>query len=118
MNCNVTFFVCLLNEINKVLYNLNPTVNVAPRGRATQSAEPASAGTGPELAIDCYSNPTDCKKTCASVPTQDNPWWQLDLMSIYHITGVSVIGVDLCCPDQMDGAQILVGLGDDTNNQR
>lgn len=93
-------------------------VNVAPRGRASQSAEPASAQAAPDMAVDYYRNPNDSATTCASVPTQDNPWWQLDLMSIYYITAVSVICDEHCCQEQLDGAEILIGLRNDTDNQR
>jgi len=90
---------------------------VASRGIATQSAEPASAGNGPVKAIDYPSSPADWGKTCASVPLQDNPWWKLDLRSIYHITGVSVT-VSTCCQEQLNGAEIRIGLRNDTHNQR
>ncbi|KAM9717490.1 fucolectin-3-like [Menidia menidia] len=56
-------------------------------------------------------------ETCASVPQQDHPWWQLDLRSVYRITAVSVTA-SACCPEQLDGAEIRVGLGNATHNQR
>uniref|UniRef100_A0A3Q2D301 Fucolectin tachylectin-4 pentraxin-1 domain-containing protein n=1 Tax=Cyprinodon variegatus TaxID=28743 RepID=A0A3Q2D301_CYPVA len=93
------------------------TVNVAPRGRATQSAEPLSVETDPSMAIDSYRNPTELEKTCASVPMQDDPWWRLDLRSIYHITSVSIT-VTQCCHEQLNGAEIRVGLREDIGNHR
>uniref|UniRef100_A0A8C6NM07 Fucolectin tachylectin-4 pentraxin-1 domain-containing protein n=1 Tax=Nothobranchius furzeri TaxID=105023 RepID=A0A8C6NM07_NOTFU len=92
--------------------------NVAPRGRAAQSAGPASVATGPEMAIDSYKDPQHSGTTCASVPTQDDPWWRVDLMSIYHITAVSVFSEQHCCQEQLDGAEIRIGLRNDTNNHR
>lgn len=91
--------------------------NVAPRGLATQSAEPVSNTTAPHLAIDEHSgqNPHE---TCASVPMQDNPWWQLDLSSIYRITAVSIISIGDCCSEELDRAEIRIGLRKDTSNQR
>lgn len=86
-------------------------VNVAPRGVATQSAEPASSATAPHMAIDEYNETMNSEETCASVPLQDNPWWQLDLMSIYRITAVSVVSIS-------NRAEIRVGIRNDTSNQR
>ncbi|XP_038586833.1 uncharacterized protein LOC119911929 [Micropterus salmoides] len=91
--------------------------NVAPRGVATQSGRPASAATAPQMAIDEDSG-KDPQSTCASVPLQDNPWWQLDLRSIYKITAVSVTSISDCCSEELDGAEIRIGLKNDTSNQR
>uniref|UniRef100_A0A3Q3A8H1 Fucolectin tachylectin-4 pentraxin-1 domain-containing protein n=1 Tax=Kryptolebias marmoratus TaxID=37003 RepID=A0A3Q3A8H1_KRYMA len=116
----VTVLYCNI-WVHKSVYNClcdAPIVNVAPRGRATQSAEPASAEMNPDMANDHYRNPRDSGKTCASVPMQDNPWWQLDLMSIYYITAVSVISVEHCCHKQLNGAEIRIGLRNETDNQR
>nr|XP_046237588.1 uncharacterized protein LOC124055038 [Scatophagus argus] len=88
--------------------------NVAPRGVATQSAEPASQATAPHMGIDEYPQSEYPQETCASVPQQDNPWWQLDLMYIYRITAVSVIGV----AEELNGAEVYVGLRNDANSKR
>ncbi|KAK5623341.1 hypothetical protein CRENBAI_015620 [Crenichthys baileyi] len=69
------------------------------------------------MAIDSYLNPRDPGKTCASVPLQNDPWWRVDLRSIYHITSVS-ISTTQCCQEQLNGAEIRIGLGDDAGNQR
>uniref|UniRef100_A0A8C6KV46 Fucolectin tachylectin-4 pentraxin-1 domain-containing protein n=1 Tax=Nothobranchius furzeri TaxID=105023 RepID=A0A8C6KV46_NOTFU len=63
-------------------------------------------------------DPQHSGTTCASVPTQDDPWWRVDLMSIYHITAVSVFSEQHCCQEQLDGAEIRIGLRNDTNNHR
>lgn len=86
-------------------------VNVAPGGEATQSAEPASSTTAPDMAIDQNS-----EETCASVPLQDNPWWQLDLRNIYRITAVSVVSD--CCSKELNDAEVRIGLKNDFSNQR
>ncbi|XP_039678937.1 uncharacterized protein LOC120573323 isoform X2 [Perca fluviatilis] len=91
-------------------------VNVAPRGIATQSAQPASAETAPSKAIDENPGPEAPRDTCASVPLQDNPWWQLDLRSIYRISNVSITSD--CCSENLTGAEIHIGLRNDTKNQR
>lgn len=90
--------------------------NVALRGVATQSAEPTSAGSTPDKAIDEHPGPSYPQETCASVSLQDNPWWQLDLKSIYRITVVSIISNGRS--EELDGAEVRIGLRSDTSNQR
>ncbi|XP_028262653.1 pentraxin fusion protein-like isoform X2 [Parambassis ranga] len=92
--------------------------NVASRGIATQSAEPADAANGPNMAIDENTRPLVPRETCALVPTQNDPWWQLDLRSIYRITAVSIFSIGDCCHEQLNGAEIRIGLRNDTSNQR
>ncbi|XP_023271097.1 uncharacterized protein LOC111661679 [Seriola lalandi dorsalis] len=58
------------------------------------------------------------EETCTSVPLQHSPWWQVDLGSIYHITALSVNSFGDCCPEQLDGAEVYIGLKNDTNNHR
>ncbi|XP_037615503.1 uncharacterized protein LOC119482155 [Sebastes umbrosus] len=93
-------------------------VNLAQRGTATQSAEPASAETAPRKAVDERPGPKQSRETCASVPMRNNPWWRLDLRSIYRITAVSIISVGDCCSEELNGAEIRIGLRSDTSNQR
>ncbi|XP_042368626.1 uncharacterized protein LOC121962436 [Plectropomus leopardus] len=90
--------------------------NVALRGVAMQSAPPASAAAAPLMAIDEHPGPSYANETCASVPLQDNPWWQLDLRSIYRITAVSIISNGNS--EELNGAEVRIGLRNDTSNQR
>ncbi|KAL7374933.1 hypothetical protein ABVT39_009345 [Epinephelus coioides] len=90
--------------------------NVSLRGVATQSAEPTSASTTPDKAIDEHPGPSYPQETCASVSLQDNPWWQLDLKSIYRITVVSIISNGRS--EELDGAEVRIGLRSNTSNQR
>ncbi|XP_068444392.1 uncharacterized protein [Clinocottus analis] len=92
--------------------------NVAFRGYATQSAASASSATAPQKAIDNQPISQYPQQTCASVPQQDDPWWQLDLRTVYRITSVVIISVGHCCPEQLNGAEIRIGLRNDTSNQR
>uniref|UniRef100_A0A3B4UPZ1 Fucolectin tachylectin-4 pentraxin-1 domain-containing protein n=1 Tax=Seriola dumerili TaxID=41447 RepID=A0A3B4UPZ1_SERDU len=92
-------------------------------GTATQSAnsdseEPTPAAAAPHLAIDQDRAPMSFEETCTSVPLQHSPWWQVDLGSIYHITALSVNSFRDCCPEQLDGAEVHIGLKNDTNNHR
>ncbi|KAG7221488.1 hypothetical protein INR49_002463 [Caranx melampygus] len=97
--------------------------NVATRGTAVQSEdsdsqEPASPAAAPHLANDQDFSPQTFEETCTTVPKQNNPWWQVDLGSIYHITAVSIISNGDCCPEELEGAEIRIGLRNDTNNHR
>lgn len=92
--------------------------NVATVGIAEQSSEPVSKATAPEMAIDGIPGLKNPKVTCASVPLQDNPWWRVDLRSIYRIIAVSVISIGDCCSEELNGAEVRIGLSEETNNQR
>ena len=70
------------------------------------------------MAIDELPGPTDNLETCASVALQDNPWWQLDLRSIYRITAVSILSSGDCCSEQLNGVEVRIGLSKDVTNQR
>ncbi|KAK5875650.1 hypothetical protein CesoFtcFv8_026710 [Champsocephalus esox] len=92
--------------------------NVAPRGIATLSSAPASVETSQHMAVDEHPGPTAALETCASVALQDNPWWRLDLRNIYRITAVSILSSGDCCSEQLDGAEVLIGLSMGVTNQR
>ncbi|KAK5848246.1 hypothetical protein PBY51_005877 [Eleginops maclovinus] len=92
--------------------------NVAPRGIPTLSSAPASVESTPNMAIDVFPGPWYAYETCASVALQDNPWWQLDLRSIYRITAVSILSAGDCCSGQLNGAEVRIGLSKDVSNQR
>lgn len=93
------------------------TANVASRGVATQSAESASNETVSHLATDYYSN-RNSSQTCVSVSQQDNPWWQLDMRSLYYITAVSIVSAMDNSSEELNLAEVRIGIRDDTNNPR
>ncbi|CAK6977581.1 uncharacterized protein LOC121889964 [Scomber scombrus] len=70
------------------------------------------------MAIDESPGSRGTKNTCASVPLQDNPWWRVDLRSIYRITGVAIFSLGDCCSEELNHAEIRIGFRNDTNNQR
>lgn len=93
------------------------TANVANRGVATQSAESAYNETAPHLATDNYNN-HNSSQTCASVSQQDNPWWQLDMRSLYYVTAVSIVSAMDNSSEELNLAEVHIGIRDDTNNTR
>ncbi|XP_051948700.1 uncharacterized protein LOC127619749 isoform X2 [Xyrauchen texanus] len=38
-----------------------------------------------------------------------NPWWRLDLLDSYSISRVIITNRGDCCPERLDGAEILIG---------
>ncbi|KAI9546284.1 hypothetical protein NQZ68_028700 [Dissostichus eleginoides] len=105
-------------EVNVYTTTQLTGANVAPRGIATLSSAPASVENSQDMAIDEHPGPTDNLETCATVALQDNPWWQLDLRSIYRITAVSILSSGDCCSEQLNGAEVRIGLSKDVTNQR
>lgn len=93
------------------------TAYVASRGVATQSAESAYNETAPQLAAD-YRKNSNSSNTCASVSQQDNPWWQLDMRSLYCITAVSIVSAVHNSLEELNLAEVLIGARNDTNNPR
>lgn len=90
---------------------------MASRGVATQSGESAYNETAPHLATDNRKN-RNSSKTCASVSQQDNPWWQLDMRSLYCITAVSIVSAMNKSSEELNLAEVHIGARDDTNNTR
>lgn len=84
---------------------------------ATQSGESVYNDTAPHLAADYYNNPNS-SQTCASVSQQDNPWWQLDLRSLYYVTAVSIVSAMDNSSEELNLAEVHIGVRDDTNNPR
>ncbi|XP_056318529.1 fucolectin-5-like [Danio aesculapii] len=74
--------------------------DLALRGKAVQSS---SFATPPKLAIDGHST------SCIHTKIETNPWWRLDLMNSFSIGRVVFTNRVDCCPELIDGAQILIG---------
>uniref|UniRef100_A0A672K3X8 Fucolectin tachylectin-4 pentraxin-1 domain-containing protein n=1 Tax=Sinocyclocheilus grahami TaxID=75366 RepID=A0A672K3X8_SINGR len=59
-----------------------------------------------EQAID--SNPGFRKSwsSCSSTDNQTNPWWRVDLSSVYRVNRVVITNRLDCCPERINGAEI------------
>ncbi|XP_051985488.1 uncharacterized protein LOC127645934 [Xyrauchen texanus] len=80
--------------------------NVAIKGKAEQSS---TFYFHANIAID--NGGTSCTHT----NTETNPWWRLDLLNSSTIRRVVITNRVDCCPEQIDGAEILIGNSLDNN---
>uniref|UniRef100_A0A673MC86 Fucolectin tachylectin-4 pentraxin-1 domain-containing protein n=1 Tax=Sinocyclocheilus rhinocerous TaxID=307959 RepID=A0A673MC86_9TELE len=83
--------------------------NLALGASAVQSSTYNSIGMAHE-AVD-GKRPTNYKHTCSHTAIQNNPWWRVDLMKVYHITRITITSGE----EQISGAEIHIGNGR-TNN--
>uniref|UniRef100_A0A671P0S8 Uncharacterized LOC107699387 n=1 Tax=Sinocyclocheilus anshuiensis TaxID=1608454 RepID=A0A671P0S8_9TELE len=81
--------------------------NWASRGAATQSS--TSADWFAEKAIDGKPGLQSLRTGCSSTLNQTNPWWRLDLSSVYRVSKVVVTNRNDCCTKQMKGVEIRIG---------
>lgn len=86
-------------------------VNVAQKGRATQSSvNRASSCLGlAQNAIDGNRQADLAKGSCAQTDTENNPWWRLDLIQIYTVDTVALTNRADCCSEELNGAVIHIG---------
>ncbi|XP_040263665.1 uncharacterized protein LOC120979167 isoform X2 [Bufo bufo] len=98
----------------------NGAPNVAPKGLAQQSSLYNMYGK-PENAIDGSLDSNYLYIQCAGTSDQENPWWMVDLKSEYKVFTVAVTNRGDCCPERINGAEIMIGNSDEnagTKNPR
>ncbi|XP_040204104.1 fucolectin-like isoform X2 [Rana temporaria] len=81
--------------------------NVALQGRATQSTNHATLSTATN-AIDGNLDSDYLHGSCFSSKSQMSPWWRVDLLTSHKISHIIISRGD-CCPDYLNGAEILIG---------
>ncbi|XP_057183280.1 fucolectin-1-like [Triplophysa rosa] len=81
--------------------------NLAFKGNATKSS-PFNIWLAAN-AIDGKRYGSPLSSVCSATDYKSNPWWRLDLQDVYYITTVIITVRPDCCPDQTNGAEILVG---------
>ncbi|XP_041946404.1 uncharacterized protein LOC121707722 [Alosa sapidissima] len=91
-------------------------INIAPRGRATQSSlvlgEMSSFGHALN-AIDGNPNPDQRKGTCSMTDRETDPWWRVDLHEKYRVSAVALTNPKSGSPKGLNGVHIRIG--DSTN---
>nr|XP_055075179.1 uncharacterized protein LOC129454650 isoform X1 [Misgurnus anguillicaudatus]XP_055075180.1 uncharacterized protein LOC129454650 isoform X1 [Misgurnus anguillicaudatus] len=66
-------------------------------------------------AVDGNRESIYTKGSCSHTAGEYNPWWRVDLKSIYSINRVTIINRGDCCEERIDGAQIRIGNSLDNN---
>uniref|UniRef100_A0A671P4T6 Fucolectin tachylectin-4 pentraxin-1 domain-containing protein n=1 Tax=Sinocyclocheilus anshuiensis TaxID=1608454 RepID=A0A671P4T6_9TELE len=62
-----------------------------------------------EHAIDFGPGLTELWSSCSSTDIQTNPWWRVDLSSVYRVSRVVITNRLDCCPERINGAEIHIG---------
>ncbi|XP_073668797.1 fucolectin-like isoform X2 [Paramisgurnus dabryanus] len=96
------------------LCNAGSTDNLAFGANAVQSStynELADA----DHAVDGNRDSNYMWGSCTHTGIEDNPWWRVDLKSIYSINKVIIINRGDCCEERIIGAQIRIGNSLDNN---
>ncbi|XP_016112928.1 fucolectin-1-like [Sinocyclocheilus grahami] len=62
-----------------------------------------------QQAIDFNPGFIQPSSSCSSTDNQTNPWWRVDLSSVYRVSRVVITNRLDCCPEQIDGAEIHIG---------
>ncbi|KAI1894912.1 hypothetical protein AGOR_G00120650 [Albula goreensis] len=86
-------------------------VNVALRGKATQSAIYTSneGRCQADAGIDGNRDSNWNHGSCFVTTNAPNPWWKVDLLQSYIIASVTITNRGDCCAERINGAQIHVG---------
>uniref|UniRef100_A0A673I7T9 Fucolectin tachylectin-4 pentraxin-1 domain-containing protein n=1 Tax=Sinocyclocheilus rhinocerous TaxID=307959 RepID=A0A673I7T9_9TELE len=83
-------------------------VNIATWGKnVTQSS--TYGHWSAEQAIDFNPGFRKSWSSCSSTNNQTNPWWRVDLSSVYRVNRVVITNRLDCCPERINGAEIRIG---------
>uniref|UniRef100_A0A671TF21 Fucolectin tachylectin-4 pentraxin-1 domain-containing protein n=1 Tax=Sinocyclocheilus anshuiensis TaxID=1608454 RepID=A0A671TF21_9TELE len=84
----------------------NISVNIATWGTPVQST--LAYNWYAQNALDglSFKKPSS---SCSSTDNQTNPWWRVDLSSVYRVSRVVITNRLDCCPEKIDGAEIRIG---------
>ena len=55
--------------------------------------------------------------SCTSTSHETDPWWRVDLGGLYRVTAVTITNRGDCCPERLDGAEVLVGYSLEDNGK-
>ncbi|KAJ8252207.1 hypothetical protein COCON_G00215190 [Conger conger] len=88
--------------------NVTYTENVALKGKASQSSQ-YSCISEAQNAIDGSRDSAYVSKSCTHTTIEADPWWSVDLLSVYRVSSVTITNRGDCCPDRINGAQIRIG---------
>nr|XP_033793430.1 pentraxin fusion protein-like [Geotrypetes seraphini] len=92
----------LVTELKNILKHSNAAPNVAVGGISSQSSTYDANGHS-ENAVD------DHTAQCSRTKQEFEPWWTVDLKSVFRVFSVAVTSRGDCCNEQINGTQILIG---------
>lgn len=87
--------------------NTCPDINIASKGKATQSFQ--FRDFSPDKAIDGNRDSNVNHGSCSTTMACANPWWRLDLLKPYNIKTVTVTIRDDKYYNEINGAEIRIG---------
>ncbi|XP_048057798.1 uncharacterized protein LOC125275143 isoform X2 [Megalobrama amblycephala] len=82
--------------------------NLALGGTAVQSTTYDHLAAA-QNAVDGNRNPIYTSGSCSHTAWDRDPWWRVDLLTVYKITRVSITNRRDCCAERINGAQIRIG---------
>ncbi|KAK9957087.1 hypothetical protein ABG768_011357, partial [Culter alburnus] len=82
--------------------------NLALGGTAVQSSTYDHLAAA-QNAVDGNRNPIYTSGSCSHTAWDRDPWWRVDLLTVYKITRVSITNRRDCCAERINGAQIRIG---------
>ncbi|KAF4071919.1 hypothetical protein AMELA_G00268380 [Ameiurus melas] len=98
----------------------SPPVNVALGGIATQSSLYMNSYFA-NFAIDGNRESNPYLQSCSHTNYDYNPWWRVDLLSVYDISKVTITNRGDGYPEEINGAEIHIGnslVNNGNNNPR
>ncbi|KAL0961811.1 hypothetical protein UPYG_G00332000 [Umbra pygmaea] len=90
------------------------TVNLQLNGVAVQSSRFGNSKASD--AIDGDKGSHDHSGSCTHTEKENNPWWRVNLKTLYTVRAVSITNRRDCCPERLDGAEIRIGNSLENNN--
>ncbi|GCB84646.1 hypothetical protein scyTo_0025330, partial [Scyliorhinus torazame] len=96
--------------------HIDPDMNLALQGRATQSSLDSFLGNAIN-AVDGNSN-ADCSLgSCAITAVEQEPWWRVDLLDSFTVATVSITNRIDGNTGSLNGAEIRIGDSLDNNGK-
>ncbi|XP_066269276.1 uncharacterized protein [Branchiostoma lanceolatum] len=90
-----------------------PEINVAIFKKARQSSTNTGILGGPEVAVDGSRGTNANHHKCTYTQNEHEPWWVVDLASVFLVQWISVLNRGDCCGERLQNFMVRVGLDSD-----
>ncbi|XP_051526509.1 uncharacterized protein LOC127424972 [Myxocyprinus asiaticus] len=87
----------------------NGNKNLASRRNTVQSSMYNYNMGCAQNTVDGNIDPDFMEGSCPHTVTENNPWWRLDLTTVYNVAMVTITNREDCCSERIEGAQIHFG---------